>query len=402
MVTAISRRAGSGIRLIVPSIGTAALRVTQLVILVALSRLGDADERNVLVTAFGLLAAVGIVSDSGAGNFVLANDPDDLTRPVFRRVLSVHLITTSLGVIAVLIAMLGLGGDAVGAGTVGVVVALSLTQTLDSLVRVCKAPLLLHGRDGAYGLVDLVSIAAKAPVLALVFLSGQLHWLWLLPLPSLVMVIGLLSALEPAPSGDTPPRLVLRILEIGASGSLTALYSQAPLIIGAATLSIADAATLAAATRIVQAMEFVPATLATQALPRLRRLPHKVFPWWGGAVALGAVMAVVLVACRPLIERVLHMDIEPHIVLIALASALTLKCGNYLLVAGLLARGLARVRLGISATVGAIAIVGCLVASTYGLAALAGASIVTEAALMILSGAALIRQKRPADGAPMR
>ena len=149
MATTITRRAGSGMRLIVPSIGTAALRATQLVILVALSRLGDADERNVLVTAFGLLAAVGIISDSGAGNFVLANDPKDLTRPVFRRVLSVHVITTSLGVVAVLIAMLGLGGDAVSAGGVGVIVALSLTQTLDSLVRVCKAPLLLQGRDGA-------------------------------------------------------------------------------------------------------------------------------------------------------------------------------------------------------------------------------------------------------------
>ncbi len=382
-------------RLVVPSIGTAALRLTQLVILVALSRLGDVNDRNVLVTAFGLLAAVGIISDSGAGNFVLANDPKNLTKAVFRRVLSVHVITTSLGVIAVLVAMLGLGADRISASGVGVVVALSLTQTLDSLVRVCKAPLLLHGRDAAYGLVDLMSIAAKAPILALVFLSGQLHWLWLLPLPSLVLVVGLLSALQPpvSPTSETPPRLVLRILEIGASGSLTALYSQAPLIIGAATLSITNAATLAAATRIVQAMEFVPATLATQALPRLRRLPQKVLPWWACLVALGATMAALLIACRPLIERLLHMDIEPRIVLVALVAALTLKSGNYLLVAGLLARGLARIRLGISATVGTIAIIGCLIASAHGLAALAGASIITEATLMILSGAALIRQQ---------
>lgn len=389
-------RAGSGMRLIVPSIGTAALRLTQLVILVALSRLADAGERNVLVTAFGLLAAVGIISDSGAGNFILANDPKELTRTVFRRVLSVHMITTSLGVVAVLVAMLGLGDDRVSRGGIGVVVALSLTQTFDSLVRVCKAPLLLQGRDGAYGLIDIGSIAAKAPILAAVFLSGQLGWLWLLPLPSLVLIVGLLSTLHP-PTGapDEPlPRLVRRILEIGASGSLTALYSQAPLIIGAATLSIANAATLAAATRIVQAMEFVPATLATQALPRLRRLPRKVLPWWACLVGLGSVMAVLLVAFRPLIERILHMDIEPTIVLIALASALTLKSGNYLLVAGLLARGLARVRLGISAIVGTIAIVGCLVASTHGLAALAGMSIVTEVALMTLSGGALIRRRR--------
>lgn len=389
-------RAGSGMRLIVPSIGTAALRLTQLVILVALSRLADAGERNVLVTAFGLLAAVGIISDSGAGNFILANDPKELTRTVFRRVLSVHMITTSLGVVAVLVAMLGLGDDRVSGGGIGVVVALSLTQTFDSLVRVCKAPLLLQGRDGAYGLIDIGSIAAKAPILAAVFLSGQLGWLWLLPLPSLVLIVGLLSTLHP-PTGapDEPlPRLVRRILEIGASGSLTALYSQAPLIIGAATLSIANAATLAAATRIVQAMEFVPATLATQALPRLRRLPRKVLPWWACLVGLGSVMAVLLVAFRPLIERILHMDIEPTIVLIALASALTLKSGNYLLVAGLLARGLARVRLGISAIVGTIAIVGCLVASTHGLAALAGMSIVTEVALMTLSGGALIRRRR--------
>ena len=85
MATTIARRAGSGMRLVVPSIGTAALRLTQLVILVALSRLGDVNDRNVLVTAFGLLAAVGIISDSGAGNFVLANDPKNLTKAVFRR-----------------------------------------------------------------------------------------------------------------------------------------------------------------------------------------------------------------------------------------------------------------------------------------------------------------------------
>lgn len=368
-----------------------------MLVLVALARLGPSGERDVLVTAFGLLAGVGIVSDSGAGNFLLTTDPARISRRVFQKVLGVHLTTAMAGSVFVLLVLVLLGESLSRVG-IAVILALSITQVLDSAVRVAKAPLLTQGRDGAYGTVDVVAASIKFPIILLAFLFDDLRLICVLPIASAIIfswVLKLAWSQVPAVAGPPISRLLLRVLEIGASGALTALYSQAPLFIGTATLSISDAAKLSAATRIVQALEFVPSTLAAQAMPRLRRDSSQTPRWWACLVLLGLAMAGLVVAARGPLEQVLTLDLGPTLLLILLCAGLTLKCGNYILVAGLLTRSLARLRLALSVGVGCIALALCVVAARLGLSWFGAAALFAEVALAV--GAAIILLRHRAE-----
>ena len=55
-----------------------------------------------------------------------------------------------------------------------------------------------------------------------------------------------------------PDRLLLRIAEFGWTGTLSAAYSQAPLLVGTAILPLPELAALTIAFRVVQALDFLP------------------------------------------------------------------------------------------------------------------------------------------------
>lgn len=379
-------------RILAPNIGIALLRGSQLLILALLAR-SEADVRNTLLTGFGLLAAFAMLSDSGASLYVLGVDRTGLTRSMLARSLILHAITTGVGLTAGVVFALAVTGRS-GNGVVVVLVALALTLTIDSVTRTAKAPLLVLGRDGAYGLLDLALGAAKVVLLTFGLLQGSLLVLLMLPLPGVVGLVLItrwvalrLPGGQPAPVG-----LTREILEVGLAGALSAGYSQMPVLVGSLVLPLHSAALLAASTRIVQAMEFIPGTFSLQVMPRLRTWRH---PWQGayaGFLVLGVAMAFAALASRPLLEAFAHVELSLLPVFGPLLVTFVLKSGNYFLIARLLVLWPPRVRLAVSALVDVIALGFAFAGSaSAGLAGTAGAAVAIEATFAVLALLAMQR-----------
>ena len=379
-------------RILAPNMGIALRGVSQLLILALLSR-SDADVRNTLVTGFGLLAAFAVVSDSGATLYMLGIDRSALTRRLWERSLVLQGITVSVGQTAAVGFALAVSK---GADTTAVVVlaALALTTVLDSMNRTAKTPLLVLGRDGAYGVYDLALGAAKVMLLAVGLLQGSLFVLLALPLPSLVgLVVIIGSVARRLPGGrPAPVGLTREILVIGFTGTLSAGYSQMPVLVGSVMLPLDSAALLAASTRVVQAMEFIPGTFWLQVMPRLRTWRH---PWqqvYGAFLVLGMVLALAAYIFRPLLESFVHVELDLVPVFGLLLITLVLKSGNYFLTARLLVLWSPRVRLLVCAVVDVVALGLTVVGSAAaGLRGIAGAAVVIEATFAGVALAAMHR-----------
>ncbi|WP_141718906.1 polysaccharide transporter [Curtobacterium sp. ER1/6] len=363
-----------------------------LLVLVTLMTATTGAEQGALVTGFALLGSFAMVFDSGASSFLLATERPDITTGLYRRamVLQGALSTVGLGA-ATAFALVSAHGE-LSSGSFAVLMALGVTQLLDGLARVARAPFLVAARDDRYALPDLALLAAKVPLVAFAFVQADLRWLLLLPVPSLVVTATSLVAVHRTlPSGPTTKRrLELRILEFGATGALSAYYSQAPLVLGALIVPAEQLAPLGLVFRLVQALEVVPSTVSQQMIPRARAQRPRFLAWTGAFLLFGALVSVVLLISRDLLSSVLAVDFGPAPVFLLVALAYTLRSGNHYLVAILLGTGMVRTRLVIAAVTGALASVGALaaalIAATVGLAVVTIVSevfLVTTAALAI-------------------
>jgi len=379
-------------RILAPNMGIAARGVSQLMILALLSR-SEADVRNILVTGFGLLGAFAMMSDSGAALYMLGIDRSALTRRLWERSLALQGITVSVGQTAAVGFALAVSR---GADTIAVLVlaALALTTALDSMTRTAKTPLLVLGRDGAYGVHDLALGAAKVLLLAVGLLQGSLFVLLALPLPSLVglvVITGLVARRLPG-GRPAPVGLTREILMIGLAGMLSAGYSQMPVLVGSVVLPLDSAALLAASTRILQAVEFIPGTLWLQVMPRLRTWRH---PWqqvYGAFLVLGMVLALTAYIFRPLLEAFAHVELDLVPVFGLLLVALVPKSGNYFLEARLIVLWSPHVRLLVCAVADVVALGLTVVGSTSaGLLGIAGAAVAIEATFAGLALATMHR-----------
>jgi hypothetical protein len=379
-------------RVLAPNIGIALLRGSQLLILALLAR-SEADIRSILLTGFGLIAAFSMLFGEGAGLYILGVDRSFLSRSVLARSLIVQVITTSVGMTAGVVLTLAVSG---GARMLAILVlaALALTTAIEGLTRTAKAPLLVLGRDGVYGLIDLVLGTVKVAVLAVGLFQGSLLVLLILPLPGLVglvmttrWVANRLPGGRPAPAG-----LTREILAIGLAGALSAGYSQAPVLVGSIALPLHSAALLAASTRIVQAMEFIPGTFSLQVMPRLRTWRHSWQRAYGAFLVLGAAMVLGALLFRPLLESFAHVELNLIPVFGLLLVTFVLKSGNLFLTARLLVLWSPRVRMGVCAVVDIVA-VGLTVAGSAvaGLSGVAGAAVAIEATF---AGLALLAMRR--------
>jgi hypothetical protein len=379
-------------RVLAPNVGIALLRGSQLLVLALLAR-SEADIRSTLLTGFGLIAAFSMLSGEGAGLYMLGVDRNFLTRRVLARSLIVQAITISVGMTAGVVLALAVSGRATMI-VVLVFAALALTSVIDGLIRTAKAPLLVLGRDGVYGLIDLVLGTAKAVLLAVGLLQGSILVLLILPLPGLVglvvitrWVVRRLPGGRPAPVG-----LTREILAIGLAGALSAGYSQAPVLVGSVVLPLHSAALLAASTRIVQAMEFIPGTFSLQVMPRLRTWRHSWQRAYGAFLVLGAVMALAALVFRHLLEAFAHVELDLMPVFGLLLVTFVLKSGNLFLTARLLVLWSPRVRMVVCALVDVVALGLTVVGSAVaGLPGVAGAAVAIEATF---AGLALLAMQR--------
>lgn len=332
------------------------LRLVQLLILACIARLSSGDEQAALIAATGIISAFAIITDSGAVNYLLSRTPDRLTRGELAGCVSIHAgIGCIGGVIAVGYCWILFEGDL--DGWLVLVIALSATQLIDSCVRVVRAPLLVHGDDLRYAIADFSLAALKIAIVGVAFLTGSLGLLLSLPFSSLG-VLALFASLSGAivPRGEGAPGLLKRVLGFGAAGASSALYSQAPLLVGAMLLPLEIVASLSVAYRITQPMEMLPATLSQQILPRMVAGRVRTITAWYSLAGLGVLVAIAVWFALPLFELALGVATTPVLLFLLVILSVPVKYGNYALSAGLYAHALLSNKLLVNLLVGALAI----------------------------------------------
>ncbi|MBM7412945.1 O-antigen/teichoic acid export membrane protein [Clavibacter michiganensis] len=383
------------IGLLLPTGAAGLTRVLQLVLLVVLTRLAEGSAQGALVTGFALLSSFAIITDSGAANFLLSLPRTRLTRSVHTRAVGFHAGLGSLGAaVAVLITVAA--ASSIPGEAVLLLVALGVSQVLDSLTRTIRAPLLVGRRDASYAFPDLALVVLKAVPLAIAVLVPEILVLLAFPIVSLVVTAGTWIAVrrDLATTSDEPVRVFPQILEFGLSGSLSALYSQAPLVLGTAILGVDAVTPLALAYRVVQPLEVLPATLSQQLIPRIRAAvrPARAY-WWRFALG-GLVLAGILALLRGPVEQVFGGDAFDQAIFLVVLLSVAPKFGNYALMAYAMGSGLVRVRLTATIVTGVVAVALTLVAAlTAGPALLAGVTLAAELVLSAAIAALLIRHR---------
>jgi hypothetical protein len=385
--------------LLLPTGAAGLTRVLQLVLLVALTHLSAGSAANALVTGFALLSSFAIITDSGAANFLLSLPRTRITRGVHARAVAFHAALGALGA-AVAVAITVAAASSIPGEAVLLLVALGVSQVLDSLTRTIRAPLLVGRRDASYAFPDLALVVLKAVPLAIAVLVPEILVLLVLPLVSLVVTAGTWIAVrrDLATTSDEPVRVFPQILEFGLSGSLSALYSQAPLVLGTAILGVDAVTPLALAYRVVQPLEVVPATLSQQLIPRIRAAgrPARAY-WWRFALG-GLVLAGIIALLRGPVEQVFGGDAFDQAVFLVILLSVAPKFGNYALMAYAMGSGLVRVRLTATVITGVVAVALTLVAClAAGPTLLAGVTLVSEIVLSVAIAALLIRNRRKED-----
>src|SRR3546814_502129 len=140
-----------------------------------------------------MLIAFAIVTDSGAGNYLLTLQRPAATRSVYWHALRVQGITVFSGLLSALAVVGIISGGELASANLAVIIALSLSQMLDSLNKAAKAPWLLYQRDSQYGLADVVAVVLKTPIIIATFGTGSLLPLLALPLASMAQFAWLLN-----------------------------------------------------------------------------------------------------------------------------------------------------------------------------------------------------------------
>jgi hypothetical protein len=385
--------------LLLPTGAAGLTRVLQLVLLVVLTRLAEGSAQSALVTGFALLSSFAIITDSGAANFLLSLPRTRLTRSVHARAVGFHAALGTLGAaVAVLITVAA--ASSMPGEAVLLLVALGVSQVLDSLTRTIRAPLLVGRRDASYAFPDLALVVLKAVPLAIAVLVPEILVLLAFPLVSLVATAGTWIAVRRgrATTSDEPVRVFPQILEYGLSGSLSALYSQAPLVLGTAILGVDAVTPLALAYRVVQPLEVLPATLSQQLIPRIRAAgrPARAY-WWRFALG-GLVLAGILALLRSPVEQVFGGGAFDQAIFLVVLLSVAPKFGNYALMAYAMGSGLVRVRLTATVVTGVVAVILTLVAAlTAGPALLAGVTLAAELVLSAAIAVLLVRSRRKED-----
>lgn len=382
-------------RLAAPVLAAGGTRLLQLFLLFVLIQLSSGTAQNTLVTGFALLSSFAIFTDSGGANYLLQLDEGRLGRRVFARAMSLHVLLAVAGGAAASAITLSARGASQDTTVVTVLLALAVAQAAESTMRTARAPYLHRGRDVAYALPDLVLIGLKGPLVLVALVTGALPVLAFVAIPSLVLSVVTYSTNRRPLRRDVPvPRKLTRtILEYGVSGSLSSFYSQAPLVLGTAVLGVATMAPLALAFRIVQPLEILPATIAQQLIPRLRRrrfAPVRVWVWFTGT---GLVIAAVLALLAAVSSDALNEPSFDLVVFLLILSSVPVKFGNYALVATAIGHGLVRQRLVAAAVVGLMTLAAVTAALVWAPStALPAVTVASELFLLVTLGSLLHRR----------
>jgi hypothetical protein len=377
----------SRLSLLAPVVAAGSTRVLQLVLLAVLLALAEGGAQATLVAGFALLSSFAILTDSGATNYLLSLSKDRLGRPVHLQATAVHIVLATVGAAAAVTITLTAAGAERGTSVVIVMAGLAVSQIFDSVTRTTRAPQLVLGRDGSYALPDVALVVAKIPVLGAALLLDRVDVLAIVAVPSTAIAAYTFLANRRAIAAtvEAPPRMLRTIAQFGLSGSLSALYSQAPLVLGTIILGVGPIAPLALAYRVVQPLEVVPATVSQQLIPRVRGLKHSFVRYWAAFLVTGLVFTGLLALFLPLISRLVGDDAFDSAVFLIIALSVGPKFGNYALVAYSMGRGYISQRLTATIVIGVIAVTLTIVFSVaLGNTALAAVTLISEVLLAIV------------------
>lgn len=381
-----------------PLAASIALRISQLLVMIAAAQTFPAALRPSVLAAFGVIAAVAVFSDAGAATYLLTRA--NLTRATLAGALRVQALIGVIGIVAgVSYASLALPWPP-GPLRVAIVGAIAVSQALDAQTRVARSASLHRGADARYALGDALLALTKSTVAVGMIAAALPLLLLVLPLLSAVVLVSVIAVARASlPQGEDAVRFG-DVIDYGLSGAASGLYSQAPFMLAVALAPVEAVAALAVALRVIQPLEVVPAVVSQQMIPRVRTRDLTATRPWVGFAAVGLVCGVVVVLCGPLIEWLFRQPLSPTGLLVLLAATLPFKFGNYALAAFLLALGGVRRKTMLSLAVGvATAVGGVAVIEAVGVLGAPISMIFAEAALALGLAHGVVRQ-RQAGGPP--
>lgn len=345
-------------RLAAPSLAGVAVRLSQLLVLVALTGATEGPSRTAIVAAFGLAAAFAVLSDAGAVAFILATGWEHVTGWSVTRCIGIQLAVGLLGAASGLVVCVGRFPMTREPAVLLVVLCLLVTPVVDSAVRVVRAHWLRQSADHRFAMYDGLSAVSKAIAAGTIWSTGDIVWAVLLPLPPVALLMaGWMEMKTVLPRGGRVRGLPGAIFVFGANGAASALYSQSPMVIAALTLPVEAVAVLTICYRITQPLELVPSTLAQQAIPRFASGGLSLVALFSGFAALGAACAAGVIATIPIAENLFSTALEPRLIIVFIACALPVKFGNYAMAASLLAHHRVRAKLRLTILVGLVAVI---------------------------------------------
>ncbi|WP_166788971.1 hypothetical protein [Cryobacterium sp. TMB1-7] len=356
-------------RHLMPAISTAASKVSQLLLISAISYVYLGESANVMLVAYLLISSFVQLSDSGAIAYLLVNGSlASNARAVFR-VLLIQTFTVGAGLVA------GVACAIVFVGVhepqlLAVLVALSAVQLADGLSRIVRSVFLIRGEPMSFAVPEFVVAGVRTAVMLAAIFTGDAIWLWLAWIPSLLALgyswWAVARHFDRASAAVAVP--FRSVLLYGVSGSISSLYSQSPVMIASIVLAPAVAAPLAVAYRIAQAAEFVPSTFAQQLLPRIATSLGRSRRRVGMFAALGALVGLAIWLLRDVLAILIVFPAGTEVVLLILILSLPFKFANHFLISLTMAvnilkeRTIATTALAITAVVLSFAV--CMTAGT--------------------------------------
>lgn len=383
------RKRWSALTSTLPLVSTIALRSAQLLVLVVVARTAPEGTAAYAVAALGTMTALMVFADAGAANYILALGDTSLGRPAYRRAVSMQLVIACTGGLIGLWLIARRGQETDG-WTLAVLLAVGLSQVLEGALKAARAPLLRDGHNTRYSGPELVLSGAKLTVVGIAWLLADIRVLLLLPLAAAIMLVWTYVTVAPTcrAGAETLVAGFAEVAQYGLAGSLSALYSQSPVIVAAVLLPLEQVALLTVVLRIVQSTEVFPATLGMQLLPRVHVRGVDARKAWGAFLGLGAALSTACVLLGPVVRVVFQVAGWNSVVYVLIAAALLPKAGNYALTAVLMGRRGIRLRILVTSSVGVAAVAATtLLAVQYGIVGVAAVALPAE--LFLGAGLAL-------------
>ena len=348
------------LRLGAPLGASVALRISQLLVMIAAAQTFPESDRASVLAGFGVVASFAVFSDSGASNYLLTRLA--LSRSILVRALNVQAVTTAIGaIVAVSFTWIALPWDP-GLLGLGAVSAFALSQAVDSITRVARSARLQVHDDASYAAGDALLALTKFVLVALGLMLSWTGFIFALPVASLaiawLVVSGAYRKLRHSSTDEAPDTAT--VLHYGLAGASSGLYSQAPYLVSAWLAPVESVAALAVILRTIQPVEIVPAVASQQLLPRIQPMRLTAPRLWFAFAGFGTAIGVAVSFSGGFIEILFSQPLAPALLLIVLASTLCPKFGNYLLSAFLLAVGGVRAKAALSLIVGSVVVLVCL------------------------------------------